>query len=98
LTNVVRHAKAHRASVTLKRGATSVELAIRDDGTGFVLDAVPSPAAGGTSIGLVSMQERARLVGGEVTITSVLGQGTNVVAKLPLTSTVDTPTKEVSRS
>jgi signal transduction histidine kinase len=100
LTNVVRHAKARRASVTLKRGTTSVELSIRDDGIGFVVDTVPSAAAGATSVGLASMQERARLLGGEVRITSVLRQGTEVIAMLPLphTSTAEVQTTGASRS
>ena len=100
LTNIVRHAKASRASVTLKRGEASVELAIRDDGTGFVVGAASASAANGISIGLASMQERAKLVGGMVTITSVLGQGTDVIAMvpLPLTSTAETQATEASRS
>ena len=100
LTNVVRHAQASRASVTLKRGATNVELSILDDGIGFVMNEVSWTAGGVDSVGLTSMQERAKLLGGAVKITSVLGQGTAVIAMvpLPLTSTVDTPTKEVSRS
>ncbi len=100
LTNVVRHAKASRASVTLKRGTTTMELRVQDDGIGFVVDTVPSAAAGATSVGLASMQERARLLGGEVTVKSVLGQGTEVVAMLPLplTSSAETPATEASRS
>ena len=100
LTNVVRHAKAHRVIVTLKRGAISVELRVQDDGIGFVVEAVSFPHAGGASIGMVSMQERARLLGGEARIKSTLGHGTEVIAllPLPLTSPVDTPIKEVSRS
>ncbi len=98
LTNVVRHAKARRATVTLKRVTTGVELSIWDDGIGFVVDAVSPPTAGRTSIGLTSMQERARLLGGEVKITSVHGQGTEVIATLPLTSSAGTPATEASRS
>jgi signal transduction histidine kinase len=98
LTNVVRHAKASRASVTLKQGTTSVELSILDDGVGFVMDAIAPPTTGKTSIGLTSMQERARLLGGEIKITSVLAQGTEVIATLPLASCAEAPATEASRS
>jgi PAS domain S-box-containing protein len=99
LTNVVRHAKARRASVTLKRGTTTVELRVQDDGIGFVVDTVPSAATGAASVGLASMQERARLLGGEVRVKSVLRQGTEVIATLPLPSapSTDTPREQVSR-
>jgi len=99
LTNVMRHAKAGRASVTLKRGSGTVELRVRDDGIGFVVGAAFAPS-GEASVGLASMQERARLLGGEVRITSAPGQGTEVIAllPLPLASPVGVPIKKASRS
>ena len=62
------------------------------------MDAWPLPADG-VSIGLTSMQERARLVGGEIQIKSTRGRGTVVIALLPLPSisSEDTPRGKVSR-
>jgi PAS domain S-box-containing protein len=99
LTNVVRHAKARRATVTLKQEPTRVELRVQDDGTGFVVNGT-SPLDGEASVGLASMQERARLLGGEVRISSRLGHGTEVIAvlPLPLTASAETPATEASRS
>ncbi len=96
LTNVVRHAQASRASITLKRLAKRVELRIQDDGIGFDVKAVQSPMSGGTSIGLTGMRERARLVGGEVHVTSVPRKGTEVTAIVPLPSvpSADTTTPQ----
>jgi PAS domain S-box-containing protein len=100
LTNVVRHARAGQASITLKRGASVVELCIQDDGIGFVADTISSPANGGTSIGLTSMQERAKLLGGSVKITSAPRCGTKVIATLPAlaVSPASMPKEEAPRS
>ena len=79
LTNVVRHARAARASISLKQGTSAVELCIQDDGIGFAVD-----KASAASVGLASMQERAKLLGGMVKITSAPHIGTKVIATLPL--------------
>ena len=100
LTNVVRHAQARHADITLKRGTAAVELCIQDDGIGFVVDKTFSPTNGGVSIGLTSMQERAKLLGGTVTIVSVPHRGTKVIATVPLlaVSSAGVPAEEVPRS
>ena len=98
LTNVARHAKANRVDVLLKQGVSSVEICVQDDGVGFDVDAVPSPTAGGFSVGLASMQERAKLLGGTVRITSAPHRGTRVIATLPLVSSAETPATKASRS
>jgi PAS domain S-box-containing protein len=98
LTNVVRHAKASRAVVTLLRGMRRVALRVRDNGVGFVVDAASSSGYGEASVGLASMQERARLLGGEVRVTSRLGHGTEVIATLPLTASAETQAPGASRS
>ncbi len=84
LTNVVRHARAELAIITLKRGGSSVELSIEDNGIGFAVDQPSAPANGRSSVGLASMQERAKLLGGTIKITSTPQYGTTVVATLPL--------------
>jgi len=55
----------------------TVELVVRDDGVGF------DPGAAGEGFGLLGMQERAELLGGELTVESRRGQGTTVTARLP---------------
>lgn len=59
LNNVARHSGAREAEVRLTRGRDSVTLEIEDQGTGF-------PGAGRTGLGLVSMRERAEMVGGRI--------------------------------
>jgi PAS domain S-box-containing protein len=85
LTNVARHAGAHRVSVRLARGAATVELQVRDDGNGFEPMA-PAEAAGGNRrpLGLRSMRERAALLGGSVDVAARPGAGTTITAIFPV--------------
>ena len=64
LTNVVRHAGTHAASVTLRQADGGLLLAVRDDGAGFD-PAAPRP---GPSLGLASMRERVHLVNGTLEV------------------------------
>lgn len=84
LRNVERHAQASSVWVRLAFKEASVELTVRDDGQGFK---VPLPGEAGPvatgRLGLVGMQERARLLGGSVTVQSALGAGTVVHATVP---------------
>ncbi|MGH2721557.1 MAG: ATP-binding protein, partial [Actinomycetota bacterium] len=81
LTNVARHADTGRARVRCKAGEDAFLIEVSDEGTGFDSSAA-SP--GTLKFGLVGMEERARLVGGTLTVTSEPGKGTTVVASLPL--------------
>lgn len=84
LTNVVRHARARRVLVALRRYEGEVHLIVRDDGTGFDAHAAHERAAHGASIGLLSMEERVLIAGGQLQIESVPGYGTEVYARFPM--------------
>jgi two-component system, NarL family, sensor histidine kinase UhpB len=79
LANVARHADASRVEVDLEADSAGLELRVRDDGRGF--DAVGSRPSSG--LGLDGMAERARLVGGELTIDSRPGLGTELCLRVP---------------
>jgi PAS domain S-box-containing protein len=79
LTNVARHARAARVTVTASGSARQLVLRIRDDGGGFD----PREAAARRSLGLLGMQERAALFGGSVEVASRRGQGTTVTVRIP---------------
>jgi PAS domain S-box-containing protein len=79
LSNVIRHAGAHAASVALREVDGGLLLAIRDDGVGFD----PKSPDNGGSLGLVSMRERVRLANGTLDIESAPGRGTTVLAWVP---------------
>jgi signal transduction histidine kinase len=81
LTNVARHAGVLEARVTLWADQGVLGLQIEDRGMGFDPEAV---LAAGSSSGLASMRERARLLGGELTIESVPESGTRVIAEIPI--------------
>jgi signal transduction histidine kinase len=74
VTNVIRHAKAKKLEVKLEAENDKVRLTVWDDGIGF--DAKANGNAG--HFGLSGMQERARLVGGELEIFSKPGEGTTI--------------------
>jgi methyl-accepting chemotaxis protein len=78
LHNIVKHARARSAVVSLTRNSRVV-LSILDDGEGF--DA-HFEATGG--VGLSSMKERARLLGGVFTLESGVGRGTKIEVSLPV--------------
>jgi PAS domain S-box-containing protein len=80
LWNVAKHSGAKRANVELAGAEGDIRLRIADDGKGF--DPARVPRA--TSLGLVSMRERIRLVQGEIQWNSKPGQGTRVIARVPL--------------
>ena len=78
LTNAGRHSSAGRVALELSMSDAGTELRIRDDGKGFD----PS-ARNGHGLGLDGMAERARLLGGELTVNSTAQAGTTVELRLP---------------
>jgi len=81
LNNAVSHAKADSIEVVFENDGQALKLEISDDGRGIEKAQMKS----GESIGLSSMRQRARLMGGTLSIRSARGEGTSVSAVLPLT-------------
>ena len=79
LTNVARHAQAKNVMVELQPEAGGVQLEICDDGKGITLEDLASPK----SLGLLGMQERARLLGGSVSFSERPQGGTVVAVWIP---------------
>ncbi|MGW0161083.1 GAF domain-containing sensor histidine kinase [Mycobacterium sp. NPDC003323] len=90
LQNVVKHAQATRAKLTFSTTAEAARLEITDDGIGF--DTLEHPLGGDDmgGYGLLSMAERAEIVGGRLHIRSRPGSGTTVTASIPLPNCADT--------
>lgn len=84
--NVVQHAHASHAMVTVAFRQAEVELVVEDDGCGFDLASVrvKRPESGGRGLGLLGIEERATLLGGNVEIQSVPGEGTMVRVVAPI--------------
>jgi len=87
LRNVIKHSGARHARVELSGREDGVSLRIVDDGVGFDLRAVD----GNAGLGLVSMRERLRLVGGAIVIDSRPSAGTRIDVHVPLCATVQGP-------
>jgi signal transduction histidine kinase len=83
LRNVVKHSGATEAQVELSAHADRIDLSIFDTGTGFNPEAVK----GCLGLGLVSMRERLRLVGGQFSVESKPAQGTRIIVRVPLSGT-----------
>ena len=81
LHNVSKHACATQVAVKLARYNHSIHLSIKDWGLGFKQDLVNGQRRG---LGLLSMQERMRLVNGSFSVRSSPGCGTKVIARIPL--------------
>jgi signal transduction histidine kinase len=81
LTNVIKHAGAGNAAITVVHTPEAVELRIRDDGCGPSAAAGAGPAAGH---GLIGMQERLALYGGEMRVGGRTGGGFWVRARIPI--------------
>jgi signal transduction histidine kinase/ligand-binding sensor domain-containing protein len=84
VTNAIRHADPTRIAVTLRTGGGGLEIIVEDDGKGFDVRATLDGAATVKNLGLLGMQERARMIGGEMSIESAPGRGTQVRIRIPL--------------
>jgi two-component system, NarL family, sensor kinase len=82
LTNIRRHARAKHACIRVAPQAGVVRCTIRDDGVGFDVAAVAR--RGGAGLGLHGIRERLETLGGGLTIKSVCGAGTQLIATIPL--------------
>ena len=83
LTNITRHALAKRVEISLRREGDDLLLSVRDDGRGFDLNTLHEHAVAGGSLGVLGMQERATLLGGQLEIASVVGAGCTVQLRCP---------------
>ncbi len=78
LANVARHAGPAHAEIAVRAADGAVRIAIIDDGRGF------NPEARSTGLGLRTMAERARRLGGNLIVRSAPGEGTTIEIRLPV--------------
>jgi signal transduction histidine kinase len=82
LRNIGQHSRAKQVRITLAGTSSGIALTIADDGRGF--DLQRARAKGG--LGLLSMEERARLLGGAFNVLTKPGKGVVIQASIPLRS------------
>jgi PAS domain S-box-containing protein len=80
LHNVYKHASASRVAVSFENARNRFVLTVEDDGCGFLV----AEASMGMGLGLVSMRERAALIGGSLDVLSAPGHGTTVSLQVPV--------------
>jgi two-component system sensor histidine kinase UhpB len=84
MNNIVRHAQASSATIVLQVNSEKVQLRVEDNGRGFDQEQVSHDAVQANQLGLVGVRERAKLLGGKVTIESNPGKGSYLLAVIPL--------------
>lgn len=82
--NILEHSAAKNVSLKLDCNASGCTLIVADDGKGFDIRKITRVDRGGRGAGVLTMKERARLVGGACRIESGPGKGTKVIVKVPV--------------
>ncbi|GAH99220.1 unnamed protein product, partial [marine sediment metagenome] len=85
LRNVKKHSGATKAVIRLKFTRSRVKLVVSDNGIGFELPEMLGDFAIKGKLGLIGMQERARLLNGKFSVKSHIGRGTTVVVEVSST-------------
>jgi two-component system CheB/CheR fusion protein len=83
LTNVAKHARATELAVSIKRRDGTVFFQLEDNGSGFDLQQVLERNDSSRGIGLAAMDERVRMLGGTLNISSEKGKGTKISFAIP---------------
>ncbi|MHB8067324.1 MAG: PAS domain-containing protein [Desulfobaccales bacterium] len=91
LTNIGKYARATQISGIVKRREDEVFFQVEDDGLGFDVDRVLTVNPAGRGMGLASMQERARMLGGRLHLWSEMGKGTRISFSIPLAQNLRRP-------
>jgi signal transduction histidine kinase len=84
LNNIGKHAEAANISIEVKQIDNIVSFLIQDDGKGFDLQKVLDKAVTERSLGLAAMDERAKMLEGQLEVSSQKGKGTKIVFKIPV--------------
>jgi PAS domain S-box-containing protein len=82
LTNVAKYAQAKNVTVELEEFGKSVQLSIADDGIGFDSEAHHQPEAK-PEWGLINMRERSQAIGGQLSVETAPGKGTQIIVEVP---------------
>lgn len=84
LSNVMRHSRAGRATLSLQFTPRTISLEVTDDGQGFEVPDSPAEFAHHGHFGLLGLHERAELIGAHLQLVSKPGHGTRLTVSLPL--------------
>jgi signal transduction histidine kinase len=91
VSNILRHAQAKVVDFWLGGEDDKIVLKIRDDGRGFDVQEISGHALSRKQLGLLGIQERVSLVGGDLFLESNPGSGTRLLIKIPVVETHPEP-------
>ncbi|NNF43015.1 MAG: PAS domain-containing sensor histidine kinase [Phycisphaerales bacterium] len=89
LTNLVKHANAGKATITVDATATAIEITVADDGTGFDTTDAGRDFGPDGGFGLFSVREQVRHLGGHLHIVSAPGAGSRIAVTVPIRSSAE---------
>lgn len=84
LNNIHKHARTKKAKIRIEFQHEPLNIVIEDHGIGFDLEKVKEMSCEGENYGLLSLEERTELIGGEIRIMTTPGKGTRIHLKIPL--------------
>jgi signal transduction histidine kinase len=84
VNNALKHAQAQNIWLRLGEKGDTLVVEVEDDGLGFDMESVLHAYENRGSLGMVSMRERAELIGGDLTLVSAVNQGTTVMLRVPV--------------
>jgi len=84
LSNIGKHARAGNVVVTVKNGQDGIAFLVADDGLGFDVGALTSKTFSEKGLGMATMKERVRMLGGSLHLSSEPGKGTRIAFSVPL--------------
>jgi signal transduction histidine kinase len=84
LTNVEKHAQATLLSIAIKKEEKKIIFSVEDDGKGFNLSEVMTRNSTEKGLGLATLKERVRMLGGSLNLRSKEGRGTRISFSIPL--------------
>lgn len=84
LSNIRKHAQASEVNIRVKLDSNKIKMTITDNGKGFLTSGLSGDLAREGKLGVLGMEERARLIGGDLQIKSKPGKGTTVFAETPI--------------
>jgi signal transduction histidine kinase len=83
LTNIIKHANANSAIVSMSGNGNNIKVSVEDDGTGFDYSQIKSHSIENQSMGLFNIRERIIYLGGSFNLVSEKGSGTKVTIIVP---------------
>jgi signal transduction histidine kinase len=89
--NIVKHARARKVAVTMRRAGESIEIVVEDEGAGFDSSKLEFRVTKSGGFGLFNIKERLDSLGGRIDVDSRPDAGTRIVLRAPLTTVPGQP-------